>query len=194
MPPGTPAPPRSPDGPGEETHVTGRAKLTERRELRRLERRRRRGGHGRGPVALQRAARGGIGAGRRAVTSVTSGDRPFVAVLAGVLVLSVLMLSGPAQRLLDTRERVETLAAKADALERENAMLERRMMDLEDPLNVELLAREQQGFIRPGEVPYTLVPPAVDRPRITAPRDAAAEAPPAAWYTRAWQTIRGWSS
>jgi cell division protein FtsB len=171
--------------------VTGRAKLTERRELRRLERRRRRGGHGRGPVALQRAVRGGQDGVRRTISSATSGNRPFVAVLAGALVLSVLMLSGPAQRLLDSRARVDTLAAKADALERENGLLERRQADLEDPLNIELLAREQQGFIRPGEVPYTLVPPEVDRPRITAPRESV-EPRELVWYERAWNTVRGW--
>jgi cell division protein FtsB len=171
--------------------VTGRSNWTQRRELRRLERRRRRGGHGRGPVALQRAARSGLGAGRRAASTVTSGDRPLVAVLVGALVLSVVMLSGPAQRLLDSRARVDGLAVKAEALERENELLERRQADLEDPGNVELLAREQQGFIRPGEVPYTLVPPEVDRPRITAPRDQA-DPPVPTWYARAWETVRGW--
>jgi cell division protein FtsB len=173
--------------------VTGRSNWTQRRELRRLERRRRRGGHGRGPVALQRAVRGGMGAGRRAASSVTSGNRPFVAVLVGALVLSVLMLSGPAQRLLDSRARVDVLATKAEALERENELLERRKADLEDPTNVELLAREQQGFIRPGEVPYTLVPPEVDRPRITAPRGGGSDPAPSTWYERAWATVRSWT-
>jgi cell division protein FtsB len=171
--------------------VTGRSNWTQRRELRRLERRRRRGGHGRGPVALQRAARSGLDAGRRAVSTVTSGDRPLVVVLLGAIVLSVVMLSGPAQRLLDSRARVDGLAVKAEALEQENEVLERRKADLEDPGNVELLAREQQGFIRPGEVPYTLVPPEVDRPRITAPRDQP-DPPAPTWYGRAWETVRGW--
>jgi cell division protein FtsB len=171
--------------------VTGTSNWTQRRELRRLERRRRRGGHGRGPLALQRAIGGGLGAVRRAVGSATSGNRPLLVVLAGALVLSVLMLSGPAQRLLDSRARVDTLAAKAEALEHANGALERRKADLEDPLNVELLAREQQGFIRPGEVPYTLVPPEVDRPRITAPRDDTEITAPT-WYGRAWETVRGW--
>jgi cell division protein FtsB len=171
--------------------VTGRSPWTQRRELRRLERRRRRGGHGRGPVVLQRAARGGLGAARRAISSAVAGNRPFVVVLAGCLVLSVLMLSGPAQRLLDSQARVDVLATKAEALERENAAIARRVADLEDPLNVELLAREQQGFVRPGEVPYTLVPPEVERPRITGPRTVG-PAPEPAWYVRAWETVRGW--
>jgi cell division protein FtsB len=171
--------------------VTGRSNRTRHRETRRVQRRPRRGDRSRRPVAIQRAVDRGLGAGRRAANSATSGNRPLVAVLVGALVLSVLMLSGPAQRLLDGRARVDALAAKAEALEQENEALERRQADLEDPLNVELLAREQQGFIRPGEVPYTLVPPEVDRPRITAPRDQA-DASASAWYARAWETVRGW--
>jgi cell division protein FtsB len=167
--------------------VTGRSTATQRRELRTLERRRR----GRGPKVLQRAVRGGADAVRRAVGGVVAGNRPLVMVLLGAIALSVVMLSGPGQRLLDSRARVDTLALKAEALARENALLEQRQADLEDPRNIELLAREQQGFIRPGEVPYTLIPPEVDRPRIAPPRDTPTVEPPT-WYERAWQTVRDW--
>ncbi|GGI03760.1 FtsB family cell division protein [Egicoccus halophilus] len=160
---------------------------TPRRALRSAQRRRRRGGSGRGPLPVQRAARRFAAA----IQGAVRGDRPLVLLLLGALVLSVLMLSGPAQRYLDTRDRVDALAGKAVALEQVNAELEQRQRDLQDPGNVELLAREQQGFIRPGEVPYTLVPPEVDRPRITSPREAA-PGPSPAWYRRAWDALGGW--
>jgi len=119
------------------------------------------------------------------------GDRPLLVALVGLVAVSGLVLSGPAQSYLDGRARVDTLAVKADALDKANADLERRAADLQDPLNIELMARETQGFIAPGEVPYSLVPPEVDRPRITQPRDTAAiEAD--LWYERAWDTVRGW--
>ncbi len=123
---------------------------------------------------------------RRAV----GGDRPFAAAIAGLLVLGVVVLSGPAQSYLDGRERVEALERKATALDAENGRLAQRVEDLHDPLNIELTARETQGFIRPGEVPYALVPPEVDRPQITAPRTAETpdERP---WHRRAWERIRG---
>lgn len=167
----------------------------ERRELRRRQRRRRRGGHGRAPLPLQRAAHrlvGGVDAARRGIKRAVRGDRPLILALLGAVVLSVLMLSGPAQRYLDTRERVDGLAGKADALESANADLEQRQRDLEDPNTIELRAREQQGFIRPGEVPYTLIPPEVDRPRITAPRDQPAPPSDRAWYARLWDAMNGW--
>lgn len=178
--------------------MTATSRLADRRAqrqaLRRAGRRRRRGGPGRGPVVVQRAARrlhaatAGV---RRGWGRVVSGDRPLAAVLAGAIVLAIVMLSGPAQRYLDGQARVDGLAAKVEALDAENARLQQRVEDLNDPLNIELLAREQQGFIRPGEVPYTLVPPEVERPRITAPRNGPDPEPPA-WYERAWQEVLRW--
>jgi cell division protein FtsB len=174
--------------------VTAAHRMEERRELRRLERRRRRGGEGRAPVVLQRLASSivaGIDETRIRVARVVRGDRPLLVALLGLLVVAGLVLSGPAQSYLDGRARVDTLTAKADALDAANADLEQRAADLQDPLNIELLARETQGFIAPGEVPYSLVPPEVDRPRITAPRDTAAVAADV-WYERAWATVTGW--
>ncbi|MBS3939448.1 MAG: septum formation initiator family protein [Actinobacteria bacterium] len=156
----------------------------------------RRRGRRQAPAVLQRAARRVVDgvdrvlfAGQRAVR----GDRPLVLMLLGAMALSVLMLAGPAQRYLDSRERVESLDAKAGALERANADLEQRQQDLQDPTRIELLAREHQGFIRPGEVPYTLIPPEVERPRITAPRDSARAPTEAAWYERVWARIDRWA-
>lgn len=166
----------------------------ERRELRRIERRRRRGGDGRPPVVLQRLGTS-IGDGRREVSyrvgRAVRGDRPLIIALLAVLVVGVLAISGPAQNYLDGRSRVESLTTTADALDEANAGLQQRAEDLQDPLNVELLAREQQGFVRPGEVPYALVPPEVERPLITAPRDEA-DTSPQAWYERVWSTVTGW--
>ncbi len=113
--------------------------------------------------------------------------------LLGVLVLAAVIISGPAQSYLDARDRVETLEEKAVALDDANAQLEQRVEDLNDPTNIELLAREQQGFVRPGEVAYALVPPEVDRPRITAPRETPSADPPA-WYVRVWESITGGAS
>jgi cell division protein FtsB len=141
---------------------------------------------------LQRAAWAlaeGLAELRYRIGRAVRGDRPLVVALAGVLVLSVVLLSGPAQSYFDSRARVDALQLKAEALEHENERLEQRVEDLQDPLNVELLAREQLGFIRPGEVPYTLVPPEVDRPRLTTPRETP-EAESGPWYRRAWENVR----
>lgn len=163
----------------------------QRRSLRHASRRRRRGGSNRAPIAVQRAARHVEG---RAVVArdvgerLLGGDRPLALALVGVLVLAVVMLSGPLQAYLDGRERVEVLEQQVAALSETNTDLGRRAEALQDPETIELMAREQQGLIRPGEVPYAIVPPEVDRPRI---RDARGEpTAPTAWYERAWGALR----
>lgn len=142
-------------------------------------------GLGRGVGALRR----GIGAFWRAARS---GERPLAVVLLVAIALAVVMLSGPFQRYVDGRERVRGLERSVAALDAEIDRLELRRDDLRDPANIERLAREQLGFVRPGEVPYTLVPPEVDRPQIATPRDLAVEEPPRSWYARAWDAVTSW--
>ena len=165
----------------------------QRRYVKSASRRRRRGGAGRGPVAVQRLASNVIDWSHRvreAARAAVAGDRPLIAGLLGLLVLSVIMLSGPLQSFWQGRERVQLLDAKNQALTTEIDALRDRAAELRDPEQIELLAREQQGFIRPGEVPYAIVPPAVDRPRITTRHEI--EPQPAPWYQRWWDTLASW--
>ena len=94
--------------------------------------------------------------------------------LLGAMVLGAMLLVQPFEDYLAQRQRVAVLEQQALALENENLRLERRIEDLDDPVTIELLAREQQGLIREGEVPYVLTPPEVDAPRII---DAPASQP-----------------
>jgi cell division protein FtsB len=150
---------------------------------------------GRRPTVLQRigAVLWAIGrTARNAWVGARSGERPLLVVLLVAIGLGVVMLSGPFERYADGRTRVEAARSTADALDEEIARLEARVEQLEDPANLELLAREQQGMIRPGEVAYTLVPPAVDRPVISAPRGSETDDTTPPWYARAWSTVRSW--
>ncbi len=126
---------------------------------------------------------------RRGVARIVSGDKPLIVALLGVIALSVILLSGPTQTYLDHRARVDVLELKAEVLEAENSRLSDRAAALQDQETIELLAREQQGFIRPGEVPYALVPPEVDRPRITGPRDGP-DPDPGPWYVQGWELLQ----
>jgi len=93
-------------------------------------------------------------------------DLVLGALLIGAIVLGVALLTPPFENYVLSRQRVAILEQQALALDAENQRLERRLSDLEDPVTIELLAREQQGLVRPGEVPYVLIPPDVDLPRI----------------------------
>lgn len=116
----------------------------------------------------------------------------MLVVLLVAVVLGVVMLSGPFERYADGRTRVEALRSTAATLDEENRRLDERAEHLQDPGELERLAREEQGMIRPGEVPYTLVPPDVERPVISEPRASEGDQPPPPWYARAWNAVRGW--
>jgi cell division protein FtsB len=110
------------------------------------------------------------------VRRVLGGDLLLGILLLGAIGLGVVLLVPPFEDYLAARQRVALLEQKALALEVENLRLERRIADLDDPVTIELLARSQQGLVRPGEVPYVLIAPEVDAPRIRdAPEEAVAE-------------------
>ena len=110
--------------------------------------------------------------------------------LIASLAVGTLIVAGPVELHLGARARVDTLEAQLAALEAENARLEQRRQDLRDPDSIELLAREQQGLVRPGEVPSVLTPPPVDRPRIVDPLpDVAVPEPGRLARAAAW--LRG---
>ena len=172
--------------------MTATHRWDERRRLRHLERRRRRGGGQRGPVVLQRTAwgvRGWLAELEQRIRSSVQGDRPLIVATVVVLAVAVVIISTPLQSYLDGRERVEHLADKAAVLDEANAQLQQRASDLERDTTIELLAREQLGLVRPGEVAYSLIAPEVDRPVIAAPRSGGAEEP-APWYVRLWNQVR----
>jgi len=125
-------------------------------------------------VGKRRAARPRRGT----VGRVLRSDLLLGGVLIAVIVLGVLLVVPPFENYVSARQRVALLEQQASALDAENQRLERRLSDLDDPTTIELLAREQQGLIRPGEVPYVLIPPDSERPRIVeAPQEIVAAEP-----------------
>lgn len=121
---------------------------------------------------------------------MTDGDRPYLVVMAVVLAISGVMLAAPVDRLLESRERVQLLERKQALLDEEIRRLEARAADLRDREHIELLAREQLGLVKPGEVPYVVVTPEDERPQV-----GPGERPPPPdtrpWYRRLWEAITG---
>jgi cell division protein FtsB len=113
----------------------------------------------------------------------TSGDRPFVFALVGLLILLGAMALGPLQSFTAAADRVDTLEASRDKLQVEVDRLEDRREQLSDPEELELLARAELGLVKPGEVPFVVVTPPPDVEQV-GPEAAEAPAPDAAWYHR----------
>lgn len=65
----------------------------------------------------------------------------------------------PYNQILDQRHQVEAAAAELAALQEENEELLARRDSLETPVEIERLAREKLGYVRPGEVAYVVLEP-----------------------------------
>jgi cell division protein FtsB len=164
-----------------------------RRAMRAATKRRVRGGERRAPRPVQHIARQVDDAAFAASTRMRrllAGDRPFLLGLVALLALGVLVLSGPLQSYLDQRDRVDLLERQLGVLESANADLQQRADDLRDPVHQELLARERFGYIRPGEVPYVVVPPERDRAEISSPLEVE-QTESRTWFRGAWDALTG---
>jgi cell division protein FtsB len=84
---------------------------------------------------------------------------PVIAVL--LLVALAITLAGifPFRQMIAQQRRVENTEAKLETLLAENARLEQEKVSLESATDLERIAREQYGLVRPGETGYTIDPP-----------------------------------
>ncbi len=64
----------------------------------------------------------------------------------------------PTRTYLKQREQIQASQERLDVLQQQTASLERDTQRLQGDAEVERIAREQYGLVRPGETPYVLVP------------------------------------
>lgn len=86
---------------------------------------------------------------RRAVT---------VLVVVAAVSVAVLTLVSPLRQILAQEQRLDDVREQAEELERENADLEKRIDRLSDDSEIERLAREELGLVKPGEQVYMVLP------------------------------------
>ena len=87
---------------------------------------------------------------------LVSGNRPYVLAFFVLLALLAMMIVGPLQSYTAASERVHDLqAARADQ-QRQVADLQERKTRLQDPEEIELLARQRLGLVKPGEIPFVV--------------------------------------
>ena len=115
------------------------------------------------------------------------------------LVLAVLLLAAlaltvagvfPLRQLADQRRTVAEARARLAALEAERRGLEAEIAALETDAELERLAREELGYVRPGEVGYVVVTPPVDVADVEGPpAPSGEEGDP--WWARLWRFLTG---
>ena len=110
-------------------------------------------------------------------------------VLLGALALTV---SGilPFRQLIFQQQQIERSQAQLTALTDENDALAEDIAMLGTDAEIERLAREQYGLVRPGEVAYVVVTP--DEPLVVeAPSDPVVRSDQRPWWERVWDFITG---
>lgn len=78
-----------------------------------------------------------------------------------LLVVGVAVLTNvlPYRQIIDQQRQVEAAAAELESLQDENELLTARRDALQTPVEIERLAREKLGYVRPGEVAYVVLDP-----------------------------------
>lgn len=79
-----------------------------------------------------------------------------ILLLVGLLVA---MAIGPLRQLIEQRERISSVSSQLEELKSNNEALAERIERLQDPDYIEQQARAQAGLVRPGEIPFVVMPP-----------------------------------
>ena len=109
--------------------------------------------------APRRQAQRPTGAKRPASPEVRRRRTVVGGLLLGLLLLGFLFaFVYPTRTYLKQREQIQVAQERLGVLQRETVALERDTKRLDGDAEVERIAREQYGLVRPGETPYVLVP------------------------------------
>lgn len=119
--------------------------------------------------------------------------RPWVAVatlLFLLLGLAFLTQVVPYRQIMEANQNVERARERLAALEAENAELEADVEALETPTEIEKLAREKLGYVRPGETAYVVLDPPESEVESAEP-EPEPEEEPRTWVEKVWDFITG---
>ncbi|HVR33592.1 MAG TPA: septum formation initiator family protein [Acidimicrobiia bacterium] len=121
--------------------------------------------------------------------------RPVIfLVSAAALVVAVAVTTNalPLRQFVDQQQEVAQARSELDDLKRENSILTDQVGALQTPLEIERLAREKLGYVRPGEAAYVVIEQ--DAPPVEFPTDVAggmAEGEAVPFLTRVWDFVTG---
>ncbi|HKA94481.1 MAG TPA: septum formation initiator family protein [Acidimicrobiia bacterium] len=82
-----------------------------------------------------------------------------------ILVALLFVFVFPARTLLAQRQKTEEQRKTLELLQQQSRKLEEESQRLQSDAEVERMAREQYGFVYPGERPFVVVPPSTTAPR-----------------------------
>ncbi len=96
----------------------------------------------------------------------------------------------PYRQIIESQRQVTSARAQLSELEAENAGLQADIEALQTDAEVEKLAREKLGYVRPGETAYVVLdPPGTDEP--AEPEETAPPAADKTWVDIVWEFLTG---
>lgn len=115
-------------------------------------------------------------------------------VSAAALVVAVAVTTNalPFRQIVDQQQEVSEAQAMLDELNRENAILTDQVTALQTPVEIERLAREKLGYVRPGEAAYVVIEeeaPPTEFPAEVAGDPSEGEIVP--FLTQVWDFVTG---
>ena len=128
--------------------------------------------------------------GRPRLASV--GDRRIRRLFVAALVVAGILFTfgNPARTWYDQRQDIVAARERNEVLDDQSRQLQARADELRTDAEVERLAREQYGLVKPGEEAFGILP---------APGSGARPAPPASpppeprpWWERTWDSVTFW--
>ncbi len=97
----------------------------------------------------------------------------------------------PYGQIVESREAVADAREQLAELEAENAQLTADVAALGTEAEIEKLAREKLGYVRPGETAYVVLdPPSVDQPSVD-PKPEAPAQDESTWVDKVWNFLTG---
>ncbi len=125
-----------------------------------------------------------------------SGGRALALLVTAVVVIGLLFAFVlPIRTYMGQRRSIGAGEARVQVLDEQNQQLAARMQQLKSDGEIERLAREQYGMVKPGEEPYAILPapgsaPAA-LPSIVHPATPSAKRP-RGWFRRLWGHVEFW--
>ena len=107
-------------------------------------------------------------------------------IIAGMAVITAVI---PFRQILEQQARVDGASAELARVQMENELLNREVQALQTPEEIERLARENLGYVMPGETAYVVLEP--EETLSTIPAAAIAEPDEVPWYLAIWNFFTG---
>lgn len=105
-----------------------------------------------------------------------------------LVILAFLASAIPFRQIIDHRNRLEEAKVNLAALEVENVLLADEVLALSTPAEIERMARENLGYVMPGEIAYVVLSPEVSE---TVPVVVDATETEVSWWRHIWNYLTG---